>query len=129
MVDGTMLRAYGLHVYFCDNSIMVNEMVDEIKPDVVFINSKNHNENSTAIYHRLLDNIHYASIPVIYTLSENDVYLVNRKRTATKERRYITSNNVIDAIKMAFIPSETPASKKRIPLLYPSYAGYSPYRA
>ena len=130
MKDGAMLRAHGLRVYFCNDFRLVGDLMDETKPDVLFVNAKVHDEESTAMYHRLLDNVHYASIPVIYTLSANDVYLVNRKRTATRESRYMTSNNIIDAIKMAFVTSDNPAPGKRIPLLFPTCSGgYSPYRA
>jgi hypothetical protein len=125
-----MLRSKGFRVYFCDKDHMVNEMVDETRPNIVYVNSRSHDESSSDIYHSIVDNVQYASIPVIYTLSENDVYLVNRKRTAIKERRYMTSSSVLEAIKMAFITTDTPPARKRVPLLYPSYSqGYTPFRA
>ena len=85
MKDGAMLRAHGLRVYFCNDFRLVGDLMDETKPAVLFVNAKVHDEESTAMYHRLLDNVHYASIPVIYTLSANDVYLVNRKHLLDKD--------------------------------------------
>ena len=130
-VDGEMLRRKGFRVYYCLNKDLVNEMLVETSPDLAFINSSCHTEDSAAIYHGLLDNLQYVTLPVIYTLSEGDVYLVNRKRTAIKEQRYMTTNNVLDAIRMAFLRQEETTARKRIPVLYPIHNNniYSPFRA
>ena len=130
-VDGEMLRSKGFRVYYCLNKDLVNEMLEETSPDIAFINSSTHTEDSADIYHSLLDNLQYVTLPVVYTLSEDDVYLVNRKRTAIKEQRYMTTNNVLDAIRMAFLHSGEPATRKRIPVLYPIHNNniYSPFRA
>ena len=128
--DGALLRSKGCRVYFCVNEGLVNKMIEETRPDVVYINTQFHDEHSSALYNTLIDNIQHVSLPVIYTLSENDVYLVNRKRTALKERRYMTSNNLLDAIRISFELPEVNRSKKRIPLFYPSYSSaLSPHRA
>lgn len=118
--DREMLRERGLRVYTCTNATIVQEMVGEIRPDVVFINTRKHDLNSTNIYHSLLDNIHFACIPIIYTLSEDDVYLVNRKRTAAKERRYIMSDNIVDAIKLSLINTAA-APRRRVRIDNPLY--------
>lgn len=118
--DAEMLRQRGFRVYFCDRKQILAEMIDEVKPDIVFINSKTPGKDSTDIYHNLIDNIVFASLPVIYTLSEDDVYLVNRKRTAIKERRYMMSDNIIDAIKMAIEDSST-SVKRRMPVQPPFF--------
>ena len=102
--DATLLRENGFRVHVCDNLSLVNELVEEVKPDIAFINPQSPNSNTTDIYHNLLDNIVYACLPVIYTLSEDDVYLVNRKRTELKERRYIINDNILGAITMAVAP-------------------------
>jgi hypothetical protein len=102
--DATLLRENGFRVHVCDNLSLMNELVEEVKPDVAFINPQSTNSITTDIYHNLLDNIVYACLPVIYTLSEDDVYLVNRKRTELKERRYIISDNILGAINMAVAP-------------------------
>lgn len=98
--DAEMLRNRGLLVYTCHESA-INEMIDEIDPDVVIINPEEPSLESTTVYHDLLDNIKYVRIPVIYTLSEDDVYLISRKRTAVKGKRNFISDNLVDGIKMA----------------------------
>lgn len=128
-VDGAMLRSRGLRVYLCDKPDNVSELIGEVKPDIVFFNSKHPDNTSAEIYHALLDNIIYASLPVIYTLMEDDVYLVNRKRTAIKEHRYMISDNIIDAIKMSMMSKAMPA-KKHIKLEAPIFNNtYTAYRA
>jgi response regulator RpfG family c-di-GMP phosphodiesterase len=122
-VDGEMLRQRGFRVYICEKKQIIDELIDEVKPDIIFINSRQPDKNSTDIYHQLIDNVIYASLPVIFTLSEDDVYLVNRKRTATRERRYIMSDSIVDAIKMAM--NRTPASaKKRIASVPAQFASH-----
>lgn len=113
--DAEMLKDRGFAVYTCDETC-VNEMIDEVKPAVVFINPDNPGLVSTKVYHELLDNIHYASLPVIYTLSEDDVYLVNRKRTASRDKRNVICDNIVDSIKTALLSNTTFSKRKRVKL-------------
>lgn len=108
--DGEMLRQRGFSVYICERNDLVDDLVQEVKPDVVFINSQKPDKSTTEVYHHLIDNVTHASVPVIFTLLEDDVYLINRKRTAAKDRRYIMSDNIVDAIKKALTPF-TPVKK------------------
>ncbi|HRO41430.1 MAG TPA: hypothetical protein PL009_01255 [Flavipsychrobacter sp.] len=114
-VDGEMLRLRGFRIYLCEKDMILDAMIEEVKPDILFINSKVQDKQTTNLYHRLIDKITFASLPVIYTLSEDDVYLVNRKRTVMKERRYNMTDNIVDAIKMALTPLSS-SSKKRVKL-------------
>ena len=98
--DKLYLRDRGLHVHTCEHAGIISELIDEIKPDVIFIDPHAPTESTTGIFHSFLDNRQYMHIPVIYTLAEDDVYLVNRKRTA-KGKRNIIADNMIDAIKIA----------------------------
>lgn len=98
--DVEMLRDKGFLVYRCEENA-VNDMIEEVHPDVLIINPIDAQQSSTSLYHRLLDSIKYAKLPLIYTLSEDDVYLVNRKRTAPKNRRNFIADNIIDGIKTA----------------------------
>ena len=128
-IDAEMLRQCGFAVYLCDNKQIVNELIEEVKPDVVFINSKNPDKHTTDLYHKLIDNVIYASLPVIFTLSEDDVYLVNKKRTTFKDRRYIMSDSILDAIKLA-LSRTTVTAKKRPPFENPFYTNlYNSKRA
>jgi hypothetical protein len=114
--DAEMLKDKGFQVYTCEQSIL-SEMIDEIHPDVIFINPEHKDVMSTTaynnLYNNLLDNVHFASYPVIYTLSEDDVYIVNRKRTASKDKRTVIADNVIDGIKTALI-NNTPQRRINI---------------
>ena len=127
--DKDLLRQRGFRVYSCHNKRVVNEMLEEVRPDLVFINSKRPDKESTDIYHSLIDNVVYASLPVVYTLAEDEVYLVNRKRTTIKERRYTMSDNIVDAIRTALNPAGSPA-RKRVRFENPQYSNISTaYRA
>lgn len=113
--DAEMLKERGFGVYTCNDNC-VSEMIEEVKPAVVFINPDNPGLSSTKVYHDLLDNIQYASLPVIYTLSEDDVYLVNRKRTASRDKRNMICDNVIDSIKTALLADTNFNRRKRVKL-------------
>lgn len=123
--EAQVLKDRGFLVYTCDERNM-DEAIPEIRPDVVFINPEDPGMHSTKVYHELLDNIKYASVPVIYTLSEDDVYLVNRKRTASRDRRNIIADNVIDSIKYALLTDGSYNSSKRVKIgrniQFPTYA-------
>lgn len=99
--DKIYLKDRGLHVHACLHTEIINDLVAEVKPDVVFINPSLTDNQTTELYHYFLNDIRHLDIPIIYTLSEDDVYLVNRKRTAAKGKRNIIADNMIDAIKLA----------------------------
>ncbi len=99
--DRLYLKDRGLHVHTCLYTNIINDLVNEVKPDVIFINPTLPDNQSTEVYHSFLNDIRHLDVPIIYTLSEDDVYLVNRKRTATKSKRNIIADNMIDAIKLA----------------------------
>lgn len=99
--DAELLSQRGFLVYRCGEN-MVNDMIDEIHPDVVIVNPiEEDNTTSSSLYEKLLNNIKYARLPLIYTLSEDDVYLVNRRRTAARGKRNFIADNIIDGIKSA----------------------------
>ena len=111
LTEAEMLKNRGFMVYTCEEE-NVDEAIAEIKPDVVFVNPHDPGLHSTKVYHQLLDNIKYASIPVIYTLSEDDVYLVNRKRTASREKRSVITDNIVDGIKSALLADSLTAKRR-----------------
>lgn len=98
--DVQMLRDRGFWVYTC-NAENVDDAIKEIHPEVVFVNPNDPGLNSTKVYHHLLDSVEFAAVPLIYTLAEDEVYLINRKRTTVRERRNFTSDNIIDGIRIA----------------------------
>lgn len=98
--DAELLRDRGFMVYTCKDET-VNEMVNEIQPNVVFIGQDEENENKgISTYNALVNNISFSHYPVIYTLAEDDMYLVNRKRSP-RNSRTIISDNLVDSIKTA----------------------------
>jgi len=108
--DVQMLKDRAMHVYTCLDYSIAAELVGEVRPDIIFINPEQPGKEATELYHSLLDNITFAGIPVIYVLVEDDVYLVDRKRTASKERRNLIADNAVDAIRLAL---SNPANKAR----------------
>ena len=95
--DKTYLKDRGLYVHTCLYTNIINDLVCEVKPDVIFINPTLPDNQSTDIYHSFLNDIRHLDIPIIYTMSEDDVYLINRKRTATKAKRNIIADPCISA--------------------------------
>lgn len=99
--DAEMLRERGFLVYRCDENA-VNDMIDEVHPDVLIINRTVEDQQpSSKLYKRLLRSIKHAKLPLIYTLAEDDMYLVNRSRTIAKEAKNFIADNIIDGIKTA----------------------------
>lgn len=111
--EADMLKSRGFLVYTCSEE-NVDDAIPEVKPDVVFVNPHDPGLHSTQVYHELLDNVKFASIPVIYTLSEDDVYLVNRKRTISRNKRNIITDNIIDGIKCALLPEDISTNHKKV---------------
>lgn len=109
--DVQVLKDRGIQVYTCCNYTIAQEMVAEIKPDIIFLDPEEPGKKTTELYHKLLDNVLFARIPVIYALVEDDVYLVDRKRTASKAGRNIIADNMIDAIKLALSGPGKPKSQ------------------
>ncbi len=109
--DVQVLKDRGIQVYTCCNYTIAQEMVAEIKPDIIFLDPEEPGKKATELYHKLLDNVLFARIPVIYALVEDDVYLVDRKRTASKTGRNIIADNMIDAIKLALSGPGKPKSQ------------------
>lgn len=101
MTEAEVLKQRGIQVYTCFNKENLDAMITEIKPDVIYIDPQQPNIASTMLYNNLLDHVSYCRIPLIYTLSEDDVYLVNGSRLTAKGRRNMIADNMIDAIKLA----------------------------
>lgn len=101
VADGQLLRDRGFLVYTTFNLDNLSELITEIKPELIFFNPHLQSDQMTDAYNNIVNGIYFTNIPVIYTLSEDDVYLITRKRTESKEKRTIISDNIIDAVKMA----------------------------
>lgn len=114
-VDTEVLKQRNFRVYTCTNHELINELIEEIKPEVVFVNPGQPTEASNTVYHQLMDNVRYARLPVVYTLSEDDVYLVNRKRTSFKENRNVMADSMIEALKIAMTPPAPVLEKASLP--------------
>ena len=104
--DAEMLRERGFMVYTCNNAL-VSEMVNEVKPDIVFFNPEEPDPDCTKQYHNLLKDTDAADIPVIYTLLEDDIYLINLKRNKRNKKNLI-ADNIIDGIKTSLMYNVMP---------------------
>lgn len=111
--DAELLRERGFLVYRCEETA-VNDMIDEVQPDVLIINPIDEQPTSNGLYNRLLKSLKYAKLPLIYTLSEDDVYLVNRKRTSARDKRNFIADNIIDGIKTALGGNRNDLHKVRL---------------
>lgn len=110
--DIELLREKGFLVY-TTTSIIVDEMIEEVKPDLVFINPTDQDSSATNLYNRMIDNLKFATLPVLYTLSEDDLYLISKKRTSTKESKNYVSDNIIDGIKVSLLSNKELESIQR----------------
>ncbi len=101
--EAEMLKQRGFAAYTGDAS-NVDEMIEEVKPHVVYFNPSAIGGKTTRIYHSLLKKMRLSRIPVVYTLAEDETYIVN-KPTQRKKTRYI-QDNIIDSIKLALLDDE-----------------------
>ena len=96
------LKEKGFTVYTTTKKELLKDLIAEVQPDLLFLNFQQPGDSDIALYHSVLDDIKIAGLPVVFTLSEHDVYLVNRKRTISREKRNITAHDIVRAIKLAF---------------------------
>ncbi|MES2704915.1 MAG: hypothetical protein V4649_19925 [Bacteroidota bacterium] len=113
LADSQLLRDRGMLVYTAFNLLNINDLINEIKPDIVFFDPHKSSNAITDAYNSLVNGIYHTGVPVIFTLSEDDVYLVTRKRTAPKDKRTIIADNIVDAIKMALRSNKTAPKKDK----------------
>ena len=98
--EAEMLKERGFLVYRCEEAVL-DAMIEEVQPDVVIINPILDEKAGTNLYKRLLKNIKYKALLLIYILSEDDVYVVNRARTTIRDVRNFIVDNIVDGIKTA----------------------------
>src|ERR1700761_8204833 len=80
VADGQLLRERGLMVFSAFNMQNITEMINEVKPDVLFFDPKQAGNEINETYNLLVSNSAFNDLPIIFTLTEDDVYLVTRKR-------------------------------------------------
>ncbi len=101
VADAQLLRERGMLPFTAFNPENIDELVAEIKPDIIFFDPHKANNQITDAYNNFVSGFTHTNIPVIFTLSDDDMYLVTRKRTAPKNKRNNIADNIIGAIKMA----------------------------
>lgn len=92
--DAEVLKERGMLVYTCNDAI-AEDMVAELSPDVVLVNPDVPSAGITKAYHKLL---RHFKIPVVYTLAEDEQYLVNMRNKANKLVKLVT-DNIVDSIR------------------------------
>ncbi len=101
VADAQLLRERNMLVFTSFNLQNINELIAEVKPDIIVFDAHRSNNEITDLYNEVVNGIYFTNIPVVFTLSEDDVYLVTRKRTETKDKRSFIADNMVDAIKIA----------------------------
>ncbi len=101
VADGQLLRDRNMLVHMVFNLENIPELINEVKPDILFFDSPKKSNQITEAYNKIVNSICFKDIPVIFNLSEDDMYLVTRKRTGNNEQQKYTADNIIDAIKSA----------------------------
>ena len=115
VADAQLLRDRGMLVYTAFNLQNINDLIGEVLPDIIFFDAHKSNNEITEAYNTMVNGEHVKTIPVIFTLSEDDLYLVTRKRSDAKDKRSLIADNIIDAIKMALYSNKS--FQKKIPAL------------
>lgn len=110
---GQMLKNKGMYVYTVFNLGHVHETIAEVNPDLIFFDAAKISYQLTEAYNNIINSIYYKDIPVIFNLSEVELYLVNRKRTWAIEKKTLTADNVMDAISIALANDNTRIYKQR----------------
>jgi hypothetical protein len=80
---------------------------------LVFFDTHLQNNRVTDAYNSLVCATSFKNIPVIYTLEEDEVYLVTRRRTNLKQKYTAIADNIISALKLAVNYSNQPRRKPR----------------
>jgi len=101
VADGQMLQERGVMVVSAFNLPNITETINEVKPDLVFFNPRHANNLINECYNSLVNDPSFSNLPIVFTLSEDDVYLVTRKRTTSREKKNLMADSMIDALKMA----------------------------
>jgi DNA-binding NtrC family response regulator len=117
VADGQLLKERGLMVFSAFNMQNITEIINEVKPDVLFFDPQQTNNTINETYNSLISNVIFNGLPIIFTLTEDDMYLVTRKRSNTREKKNLIADNMIDAVKMALRSSKTYYKKaQKVPL-------------
>lgn len=98
--EAEMLKNRGFVAYTGHEST-VEEMIEEVKPHVVYFNAANPDSKTTRVYHTLLKKMRINHIPVVYTLAEDDAYIVNK--TVSRQKKSYILDNIVDSIKIALL--------------------------
>jgi DNA-binding NtrC family response regulator len=106
VADAQLLRERNMLVFTAFNLQNINEMIAEVRPDVIFFDAHRSNDQVTNAYNELVNGIYFTNIPVVFTLAEDEVYLVTRKRTEAKDKRSFIADNMTDAVKIALSSSK-----------------------
>ena len=108
-LEAEVLKEHGFLVYTCPND-NAEALLGEIHPDVVYLNPQDPDAQSTQLYRDLLQFGNKSGTPVIYTLLEDDMYMVNLNYS---RNRKVICDNIIDAIKVALHADVNLASKPK----------------
>jgi len=100
IADARILKNKNVLVYNTYNVDNLDALVDEIRPNIIFINASCP-DNYINTYKGVINDDRYVAVPVIYTLAEDNVYLVNKPISSSKERRKIIAESVVDAVKIS----------------------------
>lgn len=99
-IEAEMLKDKGFMVYTCETRNAC-AMIDEVYPDVVYINAEEGGINTSKLYKSIISKDINPAIPVILTLLEDDTYLLKKKHPVTHKLRHIICDNLLDAIKIS----------------------------
>ncbi len=99
-LEAEVLKDHGFLVYTCPHE-NAEAFLNEVRPDVVYVNPQQPDACSTQTYHDLVQVGFKSGTPIIYTLIEDDLYMVNLVHGTQRGKRKVVCDNIIDAIKVA----------------------------
>jgi DNA-binding response OmpR family regulator len=113
MTDGQFLRDRGFHVHTAFNLDYLDTIIDEVQPDLVFFDTHEQNSRITDAYNQLVCAANFPNIPVIYTLEEDEVYLVTRRKKRLAQKKTAIADNIMSALKLAVNYPNVPTRRPR----------------
>jgi len=97
--DRALLKNRGIRVYICSRPKDLHALIAEVRPDIVFLNYPDADEQERKWYIDLRASVP-KRIPMLFTLAEDEAYAVRSWRDDGRWHSFL-SDNIIDAVRWA----------------------------
>jgi len=98
--DIQLLRDKGFRVYTVFNNVNINDVFEETKPHIVFFNFTELKKSGKQ-HIKLTNSILKQRTSIIYSIKEDDTYMVVQYKDAVNKKHVTLADNLIAAVKTA----------------------------